>query len=271
MSLPKLFSYNLFALLLIGVVACSTPVVDRFEDDYGQDLPSFGQAAAIAQVIDVIDGTTIDVMIDDQLHRVRYLGVESKDDKFENQSPAFDYNRFLVSGQQVELVSDVVDSDLSGTLLRYVYVNGEMVNASLLRNGYAEVAQFPNFFKFQTDFLLAEDLARSNNVGVWDALPDNDSPIVSASTEPSNIPKFGGTLPRKPSSSGGGTGPGSHMCGASGGNVIIVKAVMTSESDKLFYLPDHPKYLSTVINELSGDKIFCNRFEAIAAGWSEAP
>ena len=102
-----------------------------------------------ARVVRVIDSITIDVEIDGQVFRVRYLGVQVSDtpvlgaDGASISERALQFNRFHLQSGLVELERDIMDTDTSDRLLRYVYVNGEMVNKALLTNGYATVASFP--------------------------------------------------------------------------------------------------------------------------------
>jgi micrococcal nuclease len=47
----------------------------------------------------------------------------------------------------------VSETGQHGRLLRYVYVDGVMVNELLVREGYAQVATYPPDMKYQERFL----------------------------------------------------------------------------------------------------------------------
>lgn len=102
-----------------------------------------------AQVINVVDGDTINVLINGAEFRVRYILVDTPETKHPDKGvepfgPEADQaNRQLVEGKVVHLEKDVSETDRYGRLLRYVYVDGKMVNEELLCLGLAQVATFP--------------------------------------------------------------------------------------------------------------------------------
>ncbi len=69
----------------------------------------------------------------------------------------------------VRLEIDVSETDQFGRLLRYVYVDGVMVNEVLVREGYARVLTVPPDVRHQQVFFAAEPLARLTGVGQWSA------------------------------------------------------------------------------------------------------
>ena len=114
-----------------------------------------------AQVLRVVDGTTIQVDPDGGHERVGYLGLEALG------PPATEANRHLVQGHRVWLELDAPLRDGEGRLLAYVYVGDLMVNAELVRLGYAQVATFPPNLKYQGWFLTLQREAREAKRGVW--------------------------------------------------------------------------------------------------------
>jgi micrococcal nuclease len=52
-------------------------------------------------------------------------------------------------------------------LLAYVYLGDMMVNAELVRQGYAQVATFPPNVKYQELFLKLQREAREAKRGLW--------------------------------------------------------------------------------------------------------
>jgi micrococcal nuclease len=114
-----------------------------------------------AQVLGVVDGTTIQVALDGGHERVAYLGIEALG------QPTTEANRHLVQGQHVWLELDVPLRDGEGRLLAYVYVGELMVNAELVHQGYAQVATFPPNVKYQELFLKLQREAREAKRGLW--------------------------------------------------------------------------------------------------------
>ena len=65
------------------------------------------------------------------------------------------------------LEKDVSETDRYGRLLRYVWVGDLMVNAELVRLGYALVSTYPPDVKYQDLFLRLPQEARAAGRGMW--------------------------------------------------------------------------------------------------------
>lgn len=100
-------------------------------------------------VTEVIDGDTIEVRAGHRSYTVRYIGIDTPELGQAGGIEAKQANAGLVLGKVVELEKDVSESDRYGRLLRYVWVDGEMVNALLVRMGYARVAIYPPDTKYE--------------------------------------------------------------------------------------------------------------------------
>lgn len=144
------------------------------------DSPDLQQA----QVINVVDGDTIDVLIDGQEYRIRYILVDTPETKHPTKPiepfgpEASEANRRLVEGKPVQLEKDVSETDQFGRLLRYVYVDNVMVNEELLRLGLAQVSTYPPDVKYADRFLAVQQQAQAQSLGIW------GQPII----EPTPIP-----------------------------------------------------------------------------------
>jgi endonuclease YncB( thermonuclease family) len=73
----------------------------------------------------------------------------------------------LVEGKKVRLECDVPRQDQSKRLLAYVYVGDLMLNAELVRQGYAQVATVPPNVKYQELFLQLQREAQEAKRGLW--------------------------------------------------------------------------------------------------------
>jgi micrococcal nuclease len=116
-----------------------------------------------AQVLGVVNGTTIQVALDGGHERLGYRGIEAVG------PPATEANRHLVQGQHVWLELDVPLRDGEGRLLAYVSVGDMMLNAELVRQGYAQVATLSPNGKYQELFLRLQREAREAKRGLWAA------------------------------------------------------------------------------------------------------
>ena len=90
----------------------------------------------------IIDGDTIDVLIDGQTYRVRYIGVNTPERDEACFTAATEANAAYVEGQMVRLVKDSSETDRFGRLLRYIYVGDVLVNAELVAGGWAESRRY---------------------------------------------------------------------------------------------------------------------------------
>lgn len=155
-----------------------------------------------AKVVNVVDGDTIDVMINGQEFRVRYIGIDTPETKHPSKPVEFmgpeaaEANRRLVEGKTVELEKDVSETDRYGRLLRYVWVGDMMVNAELVRRGYAQVSTYPPDVKYQDLFVELQQEARAANRGLW-AQPESTATPVPQPTQ-AKAPERGNCHPSYP-------------------------------------------------------------------------
>jgi len=112
----------------------------------------------------VIDGDTIEI---EGGYYVRYIGIDAPEKGEPFYGEATEANRNLVEGKKVYLEKDVEDKDEYGRLLRYVWVDNTMVNAELVRLGYAYSYSYPPNTKYQAYFLQLEKEAREQRLGLW--------------------------------------------------------------------------------------------------------
>jgi len=167
------------AMLILGCarspsVTQSTPSEDTIPTTVGSAVPASPRPATVpANVTRVIDGDTIEVEIDGRLFKVRYIGMDTPETVHPTRGvepfgrEASDRNRQLVEGKTVYLEKDVSETDRYDRLLRYVWVDGTMVNAVLVLEGYARVATYPPDVKYTEDFLELERGAREAGRGLW--------------------------------------------------------------------------------------------------------
>jgi micrococcal nuclease len=124
-------------------------------------------------VVKVVDGDTIHVQVDGRIEKVRYIGVNTpevhhpaKGEEAGGREAAA-VNRALVTGRQVRLELDVQERDRHGRLLAYAWVGDVMINAELVRRGYAQVMTVPPNVRHQALFLALQREAREAGRGLW--------------------------------------------------------------------------------------------------------
>jgi micrococcal nuclease len=120
-----------------------------------------------------VDGDTVHVRIGDRIEKVRYIGVNTPEIHHprKGEEPggrrALAVNRQLLLGKRVRLELDVQHRDRYGRLLAYVWVGETMVNAELVRLGYAQVMTVPPNVRYQDLFLKLQREAREAGRGLW--------------------------------------------------------------------------------------------------------
>ncbi|NLT73410.1 MAG: thermonuclease family protein [Chloroflexi bacterium] len=135
--------------------------------------PTPAEASERARVLEVVDGDTIRVRLDGRTVLVRYIGIDAPEvshsggagEPFGNQSTAL--NRALVEGREVLLERDTSETDSYGRLLRYVWVDGTLVNGELVRAGLAEAKRYRPDTGRQAWLDALEREAAEARLGIW--------------------------------------------------------------------------------------------------------
>jgi micrococcal nuclease len=238
-----------FLIALVLLAACgsetplSAPTPALTAEPPAAPSPTAGRTPA--QVVRVIDGDTIAVLIDGVEYRVRYIGMDTPE-TVDPRLPvecfgreASQRNRELLEGKTVELEKDVSETDQYDRLLRYVWVDGEMVNATLVREGYAVAVTYAPDVKYQELLLELQRQARAEGQGLW-----------SACLTPTVCP------------------PEGPICDYSGTCEPVIKGnISKTTGEKIYHVPGGEFYDKTVIDEAAGERWLCTEQEAIEAGW----
>ncbi|HZP38926.1 MAG TPA: thermonuclease family protein [Methylomirabilota bacterium] len=131
-----------------------------------------------AEVVRAVDGDTIYVRLAGGVEKVRYIGIDTPEvhHPTRGEEPggreATAVNRRLLGNGPVRLETDVQLRDRYGRLLAYVWVRrpdgGElMVNAELVRLGYAAVMTVPPNVRHAALFRRLAAEAREQHRGLW--------------------------------------------------------------------------------------------------------
>jgi len=152
--------------------AGETPEPDSGPGEAWTDAPEYPRAEA--RVVKVVDGDTIRVVLDGVEVPVRYIGIDTPETRHPEVGvepfglEAADANRRLLEGGVVFLEKDVSEVDRYDRLLRYVYLpDGRMVNAELVRMGFAQASTWPPDVRYQDLFLALQAEARAAGRGLW--------------------------------------------------------------------------------------------------------
>lgn len=158
----------LVGLVVVGVRGCG-------EEDAGQGDGGGRGKALRAEVVDVVDGDTIEVLIDGEVEDVRYIGIDTPESVTPGEpvecfgKAASRANEHLVAGETVRLVFDAERRDHYGRLLAYVHVGETFVNGELVEDGYARTLEIePNTSRAERLRRLATEAGRAG-AGIWSA------------------------------------------------------------------------------------------------------
>lgn len=140
-------------------------------------LPADAGKSLTGTVTRVVDGDTIHVELDGRVEKVRYIGMDTPElhHPARGEEPggreAADINRRLVLGKTVRLELDVRERDRYRRLLAYVWVGDVLVNAELVRLGYAHAMTMPPNVIYARRMVRLEREAREAGRGLWGAAP----------------------------------------------------------------------------------------------------
>lgn len=127
----------------------------------------------LVQVTRVVDGDTIEVNFNGEAERVRLIGIDTPETVHPNRGEepygreASNFTKTWLEGKQVGLEFDVQERDRYGRLLAYAWLNNQLFNEILVREGYAKVSTYPPNVKYVDLFTAAQKEAREANRGLW--------------------------------------------------------------------------------------------------------
>jgi micrococcal nuclease len=169
---PSLGAIALLAILVVILLSGGDG------DDAADDGPAASGDGAgrgiVVPVADIVDGDTIEVLINGTEEDVRYIGVDTPESvkpgaAVECFGPeASDFNERLV-GERVRPEFGPERRDDYGRLLAYVYVGDRFVNAELVRRGYATTLTIAPNDQFAPLFDRLEQEAGNAGRGLWGA------------------------------------------------------------------------------------------------------
>ncbi len=155
-------------------VQVGTAVVEQVATVIAEGPPSatIGADEAAGQIKEevgivtrVIDGDTIDVLLNGKNTRIRYLQLNTPERDHPCSRDATQANADLVAGKTVRLVPDKELVDPYDRLLRYIYVGDVLVNRVLVEQGFAEVVLYPPNDAHYEEFKQLEQEAAAGGRG----------------------------------------------------------------------------------------------------------
>ncbi|MCR6591200.1 thermonuclease (Snase-like) [Campylobacter insulaenigrae] len=137
-------------ILIIGFLIAFAYVLNYDVNSYVQ-----------AKVVEVIDGDTIRVVVNNKEQKVRLFGIDAPE---KNQAYGQISKKFLnaiVLNKEVTL--SIKDEDKYGRILAIVYLNDKDINQIMVKNGYAWAYEH-----YSDLYLNMQNIARSAKKGLWE-------------------------------------------------------------------------------------------------------
>ena len=127
-------------------------------------------------VVKVVDGDTLDVLVDGKTTRLRLIGLDTPE-TVDPRKPvqcfgkaASDKAKELLTGKTVRIEFDVSQGTLDkyGRTLAYVFLsNGTLFNEYMIAEGYGHEYTYNLPYKYQKEFKEAQRRAREEEKGLW--------------------------------------------------------------------------------------------------------
>lgn len=138
--------------------------------------PTPATQSNLYRVASVIDGDTIQVIIDNKKETLRLIGIDTPE-TVDPRKPVQCFGKeasakakSLLSGKSVRLESDPTqgERDKYQRLLRYVFLeDGTNFNKLMISEGYAHEYTYNMPYKYQSEFKQAQKEAEENKRGLW--------------------------------------------------------------------------------------------------------
>lgn len=200
------------------------------------------------ELVEVIDGDTIKVNYNGNMEKVRYLLIDTPETNVQTlgKQPfgeeAKARNKELLNSGTVTIAFDIGDRfDDYGRMLAYIYVNGESVQETLLKEGLARIAYvFPPNTTYLDDFKKAAKIAEDAKIGVW----ETEKYVTARGFDASVITDYKST----------------ELA-----NKCVIKGNINRQGKKIYHVPSGKYYEIT-----NPEEWFCTEEEAVAAGYKKS-
>lgn len=123
-----------------------------------------------------VDGDTFKVLLDDKEYTVRMLAIDTPEsvhpskgvEYYGKEASDFTCDK-VTKAKTIELEYDDNSDKLDkyGRLLAWVFVDGELLQQTLIEQGYAKIAYLYGDYKYTNMLQEKQELAEVTNLGIW--------------------------------------------------------------------------------------------------------
>lgn len=214
-------------------------------------------------VTHVVDGDTIDVLINGKEERLRLIGIDTPETVHPNK-PVECYGpeasakmKELVLGKEIILEDDPSqgERDKYDRLLRYIHLqDGTNIIEKMIREGYAYEYTYSSEYKYQELFQEAEEASKSEKLGVWNCEEKNIDTNTTNTAEDNQTTQTQEDEAEEDLATG----------------TCDIKGNINRDDEKIYHVKGCGSYNRTEINISNGERWFCSEEEAVSAGWRKA-
>lgn len=165
-------------LCLCSICGISSSIVggmDATQNTPIEEIVTIDSNNEIYKVIQVVDGDTIQIDMNGESAKVRFVGIDTPELHHPSKpvecfaQEAKDYLETKIGGQYVGIERDLSqdDQDRYGRLLRYVSLDSKDIGLDMIRSGYAFEYTYKLPYNNQYIYKEAEKLAIKNKSGLW--------------------------------------------------------------------------------------------------------
>lgn len=213
-----------------------------------------------------VDGDTLKVMYEGKSQSVRLLLVDTPETSHPKLGvqplgqEAKQYTKQLLEkAKKIELEFDIgPNRDKYSRLLAYVYVDGVMLQESLLKKGYARVAYiYPPNVRYVDEFEAIQNKSKKQALGIW----KYENYAQADGFHPAEYQEDSSTTSNS-MTSGTASSNGSSSSSTPPNNTCTIKGNINAKGEKIYHTTASPNYKST-----QPEAWFCTEAEAVAAGY----
>lgn len=121
-----------------------------------------------------IDGDTADLVIDGEVHKVRFLAIDTPETKHPTKgsepygTEASNFTcKALSNAKEITLEYEKEKTDKYDRVLAWVFVDGELLQGKLVRKGLAKVAYIYDDYKYTEKLQKLESEAKGDKINIW--------------------------------------------------------------------------------------------------------
>lgn len=167
---------NLGICLLITFCTACIILTPTTEDDSTNEIPDQSeilgeqtQEAPKYKVLEITDGDTIKIDYNGTGEKVRLIGIDTPEKNKCFNTEATNKLKSLLGNNEVEIEADQTqgERDKYNRLLLYIWLKGELVNKTMISEGYAHEYTYNLPYKYQQEFKDAQREAQNTKRGLW--------------------------------------------------------------------------------------------------------